>query len=775
MIIKILKKDIVRNKVITAAVFIFITLSALLMASGSNMLIDLGNSLDYLFEASNAPHFVQYHTGEFDQVAINDWSFSNISIKQQQTSEMINIEGSKIYLNNNEESEADTVMEMGFVKQNESFDYLLNLNNEKIEVENGEIAVPIFYMQKNGLEIGDPIFIKDKKQTLAFTITDFVRDVQMNPSMVSSKRFVVSNDDFIDIKEEFGEIEYIIGFQLYDLNEIPSFRNAYSSSGLPQKGMAVDYELFVALNSLTDGLVAAVIIFISFLLSLIALLCLRFTILATIEEDFKEIGVMKAIGILPKAIKRIYLSKYVFLASTATFVGFIVSIFLNQLFSRNIRLYFGVAPKGNIEKMLPLVVVCSIFIIVVAFCGIILKRFNKISAIEAMRMGNTGETYRSTKALALYKRRLINPNVFIGIRDVFLRLRLYALLFFVFVVCTFIMIIPLNFYNTIQSPDLVKYMGMGRSDIYLRLSNQNVQLFNQIVDYIKEDQDIVKYAPSVTSKYEIINNEGYEESISIETGDFTVFPIDYISGVAPILDNEIALSYLNAKELHKEVGDFVEVLVGENHRTMIISGIYQDITNGGKTAKANMEPNHEAALWYIVNMEVTSNVSEKIDEYEDIYPEAKITDLEGYFHETFGNIINQLKFLTMLGVVIAIVVSILITSLFLKMLIAKDLSQIAIMRSIGLRLKDIKIQYITRALVILNSGIIVGTIISNTVGKGILGIVLSTRGASNIELVVNPLEAYIISPVVLMIIVTFTTLVSIVAIKEFNISDINAE
>lgn len=775
MIIKILKKDFLRKKVITVGVFIFITLSALLMASGSNLFIDLSNSLDYLFEASNAPHFVQYHTGEFDQVAIDDWSSNNTLIKQQQTSEMINIEGSKVYLNNNGESEADTVMEMGFVKQNESFDYLLNLNNEKIEVKNGEIAVPIFYMQKNGLKIGDQVFIKDKKQTLTFTVTDFVRDVQMNPSFISSKRFVVSDNDFSNIKEGFGEIEYIIGFQLYDLNEIPSFRNAYSNSGLPQKGMAVDYALFSAINSLADGLRAAVIILISLLLSLIVLLCLRFTILATIEEDYKEIGVMKAIGILPKAIKRIYLSKYVFMALIATFVGFIASIFLNQIFSKNIRLYFGVAPKGVIEKILPLLIACSIFIIVVAFCAIILKRFNKISVIEAIRMGNTGETYRSTKALALYKRRIINPNVFLGIRDVVLRFRLYALLFFVFIVCTFIIIVPLNFFNTIQSPDLVKYMGMGRSDIYLRLSNQNAERFDQMVDYIKEDHDIVKYAPSVTSKYEIINSDGYEESISIEIGDFTVFPIDYIKGVAPILDNEIALSYLNAKELDKQVGDLVEVLVDENYRTMIVSGIYQDITNGGKTAKANIEPNHETALWYTVNVEVSSDISEKIDDYENIFPEAKITDLEGYFNETFGNIINQLKFLTILAIVIAIIVSILITSLFLKMLIAKDLSQIAIMRSIGLRLKDIQIQYMTRALVILYLGIIVGTSISNTAGQSMLSVVLSKLGASSIEFVVNPIEAYIMSPVVLIIIVTITTLVSIASIKEFNISDINAE
>ncbi len=59
MLLKMLKKDVLRKKVITVAIFIFITLSATLIASGANMFIELGNSLNYLFEKSNAPHFVQ--------------------------------------------------------------------------------------------------------------------------------------------------------------------------------------------------------------------------------------------------------------------------------------------------------------------------------------------------------------------------------------------------------------------------------------------------------------------------------------------------------------------------------------------------------------------------------------------------------------------------------------------------------------------------------------------------------------------------------------------
>lgn len=150
-------------------------------------------------------------------------------------------------------------------------------------------------------------------------------------------------------------------------------------------------------------------------------------------------------------------------------------------------------------------------------------------------------------------------------------------------------------------------------------------------------------------------------------------------------------------------------------KEVLVSGIYQDITNGGRTAKAIFSEN-DNILWYVVSLDVKPGVSmkEKIIEYREASGQAKVTHLEGYVHETLGETIEQLKLLTILAIVIAIFVAILITSLFVKMLIAKDASQIAILKSIGFSFKNLQMQYITRILLVLGIGIIVGTILSNT-------------------------------------------------------------
>ena len=754
-------------------------LSALLVSSGSSIILELSNSLEYLFTESNAPHFVQMHSGEVDQTDIDAFTSSNSLVKNQQTVEMVNIDGENIFLGNSLEPETNSVMDISFVKPNESFDFLLDLENQVIQVSSGEIGVPIYYMQRDNLEIGDKVRISNGAFDMEFTVAYFVRDALMNPSVVHSKRFLVNEVDFEILKKSLGEIEYLIEFQLTDLSKLSEFSHTYQSSNLPNKGPTVDYKAFKILNALTDGIVAAVIILVSFLLIIIAILSLRLIILATIEEDYREIGVMKAIGIEPHYIKRIYLVKYIVIAALASIAGYLASLFFSPLFTANIMLYIGTASKNILQHLVPFIAISLIFSIVVFFVRLTLRRFNKITAVEALRAGSIGETKISKGFLSLSKSKYLDVNTFFGLKDILGRLKMFGLLFFVFVVSSIIIIVPVNFLNTIQSPSFITYMGIGQSDIRIDLqqSDDIVQRFNNVLTYIENDEDVEQFSPMITSRFKVVNSDGVFENISVETGDLSIFPLEYLEGVAPTRGNEIALSYLNGKELEKSVGDTLRLISEGNEKEMVVSGIYQDITNGGRTAKALLPVSHETVLWYVVSLDVKPHISigEKIDEYTEVFHPTKVTHLEGYLAQTLGDTIKQLRLLTILAIVIAIFISILITSLFVKMLVAKDSSQIAIMKSIGFSLKDIQVQYVVRVLLVMGIGIILGTIISNTIGQRMVSVLWSLMGASKIEFVINPVHAYVLCPLILMLSVTVTTLLSTASMKKSNIAGMNIE
>ena len=775
MIYKIIKNDFLKKKMIMAAVFIFIMLSALLIAGGSRMLIDLNNSINSLFEKSSAAHFIQSHTGELNEEEILNWSRKKESVKKHQISEMISIDGSKIFING-EKSESDTVMDLNFVKQNQDFDFMLNLNNEKIKVNEGEIAVPIYYLQRLDLKLGDNLKIEDGKKKFNFKITAFVRDVQMNPSIISSKRFVVSANDFEKLKL-LGEKEYQIAFQLNDLKQLPQFRDEYSRSELPKKGPTIDYQLLKMANAVTDGLIAAVIILISLLLNLIALLCLRFIILLTLEEDYREIGVMKAIGIKSKKIKKIYFYKYLFIALTASLMGYILSLAFSRIFAKNITLYIGKTPESLIQVLIPFLAALIVALFVIIFSLIVLRRFKKISAVEAIRMGSRGDLNIKSSSFSLFKSKYLNSSIFLGLRDVILRYKLYAVLFIVFILSTFIIIVPVNFLNTIQSADFISYMGVGKSDIIIdiRQSKNIEQRFKEIINYLEADAEVEKFSPYITSQYEITNQDGEAENLMVETGDFSIFQLDYLEGGAPLLENEIALSYLLAEQFNKKVGEEMEMIIKGRPQRMLITGIYQDITDGGKTAKANIEADLSSAAWYTINLDISGNRAEKIAEYKQNFEDVKINDPEEYFQQTFKNTIDQLELLTFSSLIIVILITVLITSLFIKTLTAKDKSQIAVKKAIGISLKNIKLEYITKALFVLNLGIILGTITANTLGEKIVSAALSIVGAAEINFKISVFQSYIIIPLLLILFVSLTVLWSLKSINDLSIADIKVE
>ncbi|MEI2357325.1 ABC transporter permease [Mesobacillus zeae] len=779
MIGRMLKKDLLRNRIITLTLSAFIMLSSLLIASAVGIMVDLFVSMDKLFQKSNAPHFVQMHSGEIDQRLIDKFSFDNELVKEQQTVEMINIDGSNIFLNESQRAENESVMDISFVKQNPSFDFLLNLENQVIKVSQGEIGVPIYYMQQNDLNIGDKIWVANGNFKKEFMIKAFVRDVQMNPSIVSSKRFVINDQDWNIVKANIGESEYLIEFLLTDLDKITEFESMYQSADLPQKGPKITYSLFKTLNALSEGIVALVIVLISLLLIAIAILCIRFTMMTTMEEDYREIGVMKGIGIQSKDIQKLYLTKYIVIAAVASIGGFVLSIFVGHIFTANIALYMGTAEKTVLHYFVPLIGTMVVFIAVLFYCQLVLRKFRRITAIEALRAGSSLDNRQSWRVFKLQKSKFPNVNVFLGIKDVFERFKVYGLVCFVFILSTFIIIVPVNFLNTVESPGFITYMGAGKSDIRIDLqqSMDVGQRFTDMQYYIENDSTVEKYSALVTSTIKILNSEGTYENINVEIGDFTVFPLEYLKGSAPKHKNDIALSYMKANELEKNVGDVLVLIVNGQKQELTICGIYQDISNGGKTAKALLPYDSKNILWYVVNLDVKTgvDVNEKIEEYKKVFYPAKVTDMDEYLSQTLGTTINQLKVVTVSSIVIAISIAVLITGMFFTMLIAKDAIQITIMKSLGFSNRDIQVQYITRSLLVLLIGIVFGTFIAGTLGQELVSLLGSFMGASNIKFVVNSLVSYILCPLLLIIAVTITTLINSMEIKKRGDFKIKAE
>ena len=94
---------------------------------------------------AKTPHFMQMHSGEMDFARLADFVEQHNEIAEYQVLEFLNIDGAQIIFE--EGSLATSVQDNGFSVQSEIFDYLLDLEGNVIQTSDGEIYVPIPYMQ----------------------------------------------------------------------------------------------------------------------------------------------------------------------------------------------------------------------------------------------------------------------------------------------------------------------------------------------------------------------------------------------------------------------------------------------------------------------------------------------------------------------------------------------------------------------------------------------------------------------------------------------------
>ncbi|MBP1040949.1 ABC transporter permease [Vagococcus sp. BWB3-3] len=763
-----IKNDIKRSKLMTITITAFIVMASLLTALGAFLSVNLISAIDSAMVAAKTPHFMQMHSGEVDQGQLADFA-SQQSVKDYQVLNFLNIEGPDIVINKT--SLAGSIQDNGVSVQSQNFDFLLDVADEIVYPEAGEIYVPIYYMKEMPIAVGDTVTIAGHPLTIA----GFVRDSQMNSAIVSSKRFLVNQADY-DVLKDRGKLESLIEFRLAETANLGEFEAAYLTEKMPANGPpAITYPLFKLANGITDGIMIAVLILISLLVIIVTFLCIRFTLLAKIEEDYREIGVLKGIGLRVADIKRIYLAKYGVMAALGASLGFGLALLLQRPLSANIRLYLGESSNPLAGGLFALGGALLIFFVILLYVNGVLRRFRKLSAAQAIRFGAPAEKSKAVKSFRLSRNKLLSANVFLGVKDLLSRKKLYLTMFMVLVISSFIMIVPQNIYNTISSRNFMTYMGIGNS--YMRIDVQQVDDIAAktalIADKMSQDESISQF--TVLTSY-LIDMQMADESVQrlkVELGDHQAFPIDYSAGRAPIKADEIALSTLNMDDLEKELGDVLRLTIDGVPQEVKICGVYSDVTNGGKTAKAAFETSQAASIWSIIPVTFYDNslVDDKVKEYQEAFSYGKVSNIDDYIDQTFGSTTAAIKTASYGAIIATILLTVLVTLLFMKLLIAKDKQAIAMLKSIGFSTKDIRRQYLTRSLIVSVLAVLVGVILANTLGEVVGTLLISSFGIASLHFEINPLFAFVMAPLVIGTCVYLATLVGIQDIQSVKISD----
>lgn len=786
MLYRILKKDLKRRKGVNLILFLFIILASVFLASSVNNILVVSNAVEYFMDYANVPdvNFITAGTQETDQ--ITDWleedskyteaygynmlyvlTDKNIKIKNGGKQKSYDAKGTSIYL-------GTTDADYGKVFDQEGNSFQLNP---------GEIAMSQSAMDKGHLKLGDNITIQTENVKKNLKLKLSVKDAIFGNDMAGMCRFIISREDFEDFSKDEGLAE--TGIFYVTTSDEEAFQKELNQENFSSKQVTVTKSMYQMIYAF-DMLLAALLILIGICLILIALLVLRFTLVFTIEEEYREIGIMKAQGYRNFGIKKIYLVKYFAIVTIGALLGLAASIpvsrWMVQGVSKNMIMADG-------SENIAVNVICSFFVIalVMVFCYLSTRKLNKVSAITAIRGGHTGERFRKRTGMRLCKRKSMGVCIFLGLNDLASHVRRYMVLMITFCLSFVLITIPLNTVNTMKSDEMVRKFGLDpESSVYVRRiegkgeeTYRNVKDFENGMERVKAELKEAGYDASLSSVifYFLPYGKDKDNIMTLQmTGAKKEF-LEYSEGEAPKLDNEIAFSKQAMERNGWVIGDTIEMSLNTGKKKLVISGTYSDYMQLGLSARINsgvdLSSEMIADCWNsMVHMNTEKTQKEWVKELKEKFPDYEWSDAQMVVDSNVGGIRKALNDMLLPMTAMLCAVIMLITALMEKLFVIREKGEIAMMKSIGFRNRDIRKWQIMRMVFVVLASMAAAIPLSLLSNQFILRPIFAIMGAE-LKIQVVPWQVYGVYPCILLVGIITATIIAAGGVKRIDIRELN--
>ncbi len=779
MYLRILKKDLKRKKTMNVILLIFVILAATFIASSANNLITVSGAMDNFFEKANVPDYWFSSTNAADMERFEDFASENGY--EHSTLRLVQIEPKNVTVEGEKMEYKNTIClsTLGGIN-------IFDKNDDVItHINDGEIYVAgyMFHSTENDYHEGGKIFISQNGVEKEFTVKGYSKDALYGSEMVGMGRFLVSENDAALFDTESAAACSSVEVHTRDEEYIDKF-NALGINTI----MSIDRSMFKMVY-IMDTLIAGILLVVSVCLILISMVILRFIINFTITEEFREIGVMKAIGIKNFAIRGLYIAKYFAIAVIGTAVGLCISFPLSRLMISGASKKMVISSGDNYLINIGAAVLAAV--IVVLFSYLCTRKIKKFSPIDAIRSGETGERYKKKGILRLGKSHMPTAP-FMALNDIFSGVKNYISMIIIFILGTLLVIIPTNTINTLRSDKLITIFNMVESDHVISqelLFNPNEdnkskveRQFSEVREMFAENGIDVDVFQEIMFRANVNKGEKRTNSISFQSmGGVTPDMYTYLEGTPPQNVHEVALTFLIAERIGAEIGDDVEIKLGEDTRTYTVSAINQSMNNMGEGVRfhedAELDYNYAAGCFGIqVNYKDSPDKAELAERkalLEKLYPDATVFTSGEYISYMIGNIAGQLDQMKILILSIILAINALVAVLMVKSFITKEKSEIALLKAIGFQNGTLTLWQTLRIGIVLIVSVLTGALVSTPLSSLIITPIFRMMGAYSIEYDIRAVEVYVVLPLIMLGVTVLAAFISAQGLRKISSSQIS--
>ncbi len=778
MYFNILKKDLKRKKTMNIILLLFTILASVFVSSGLSNVVNVLNGTEYFLEkAGIGDYIIITQSGDGGIKKILDESENVKGYRDEEclwaSKDDVRVDGRELVVKNN-------TMVFQSVEA-KGIKYFTLEDVELTKVNKGEIYVSSGFLKKNNAEIGSSLSLSLQGVSMSFKIAGEIKDALLGSDMMGNTRYIMSDEDYEIIRnaEELepyrGDIYYIDSDNVRDLSQDLTEAKNMIFNGTRS---------MIKLCYVMDTIVAMIVLVLSICLIIVSFVLLKFVITFSIKEDFREIGVMKAIGIRNLKVRSLYITKYLFMAVIGAALGFFLGIPFGRMMLASVSSKMVLGNESGI--ILNLAGAIIVMLLIVAFAFLCTRIVKKCTPLDAIRSGQTGERFRKRTVYRMEKART-NSALYLAINDILSAPKRFITIIISFFLCSILVMGVVLVCDTMKSKNLITTFGK-ESDIYitdsalLKMDFMSEGGSNALKDKYKELEDKLsenglsgKVSLEVWYKYNVTAN-GKKYSLTFQQNTETK-TTDYIytEGSAPLKVDEIAITKQIAEKIDAGLGDTIRVSFGDEDIDCTIVGYFQTMNQLGEVVRlhenAPTDMKYASALM-AYQIDFTDNPSDKeierrVDLVKEIFNVTNVFDAAGYCVDCIG-VVPTMEAVSKLLLAITCIVVILVTVLMERSFISDETGQIALLKAIGFKDRVILKWHIVRFMLVSLIATGLAVVLTVPVTRLWCNPIWKMMGASAVKYAFNPVSLLIVIPGSILLITLLAVTLTALYMKSIN-------
>lgn len=614
----------------------------------------------------------------------------------------------------------------------------LNGYTDTTVINPGEIYISPSLHSSYQVAIGDKIEFELSRNggDKVFTVKGYFEDPFMGSSMIDMKSFLISEADYVSISETLSRTS---DFDILGRNG--AMLHIKQSSGSTQPISALNSEInkhtslgrhteFVYSHSsiygfmmILQNIFTGFLIAFAMILTLVSLIVMGHSISNAIEQEYKDMGILKTIGCTTGRLQLVQLLQYAVGILGGLLLGLLCAIPVINSAARLTITSTGVLMPSGIPYSFCALVLSAVACITGWFIFLKTMRISEIKPIRAIN-GIVENGATRLKAKSIISQKWLSFHL--AIRQLLSGKKRY------FGSC--VAAILLVFFASV----------VGRIETWLGPNGEGLMNAFSVAEHDlgvqpMSDVDMGEIERVIASYSTILDT--YElamESVRVNDVDYTANVISeperfhLLSGNTCTEDNQIIITEFVAADLGVNIGDSVTVSKGSGSQSFTVTGIYECANEMGANIGMNRNGYARIAdvndyIWCYHYILEDGTVNDDIMEYL-----LTVYRVELHLHTNswsgLDGIVNTMRFLTLFMYAIVAVFIFVVIALTGSKLLHAEQSDLAILKSIGLSSHRLRFSFAIRFGIVVAIGSVFGIIASCLLADPFITILLKLFG-----------------------------------------------